>query len=203
MMDNLSKNTSKNPAEEFRQVDEMFKADQRNLDAPHVFAGQPTSAEMFREWVAEHNIPPECPEDLHIQFDVARNLYVYSWYVYRFTSPAQAQAYATLELALRTRFEELGIKFNKKRDGLSTLLKKAIKHGFLKDGGFPHLQHSPRADSIDLEGTEWCEQLPKFVSTFRNSFAHGGTTLLNLPVSLMALETTSAVIRQLYKCRGE
>jgi hypothetical protein len=188
----------RHPTEGFRQTADMFKADQRNLDAPAIFAGQPQSIEMFREWVDEYDLPTECPEEIRTQYDVARNLYIYSWYVYRFTSPAQAQAYATLELALRTRFDELDIKYNKRRDGLSSLLSKAIKKGLLKDGGFPHLQHSQNTDAVDPSGTEFCEKLPSIISTFRNSFAHGGTTLLNLPVSLMALQATSAIIHQLY-----
>ncbi|MEG3620115.1 hypothetical protein V5T82_16745 [Magnetovibrio sp. PR-2] len=194
----MGHHSRENPTEEFRIAADMFKADQRNLDAPHLFAGQPISAEMFRDWVNEYDIPEHCPEDIRVQFDVSRNLYIYSWYVYRFTSPAQAQAYATLELALRTRFEELGIKFNKRRDGLSVLLQKAIKKGFLRDGGFPHLKHTPIADSLDPNGVEYCQMLPKIISTFRNSFAHGGTTLLNLPPSLMALQATSAIIHQIY-----
>lgn len=194
----MKKQVTKYPTEEFRETADMFKADQRNLDAPHYFSGQPSSAEMFREWVNEYGIPEHCPEDVRIQFDVARNLYIYAWYVYRFTSPAQAQAYATLELALRTRFKELGIKFNERRDGLSKLLKIAIKRGFIKDGGFPHLKHSPRADDLDPNGTEYSEQLPEIISSFRNAFAHGDTLLMNLPISLMALESTSAIIHQLY-----
>ncbi|MFC1672593.1 hypothetical protein ACFL12_00425 [Pseudomonadota bacterium] len=189
---------TKHPTEEFRYVEDMFKADQRNLDAPHVFAGQPISIEVWRECVDKYDIPPQCPEDIHVQFDNARNLYLYSWYVFRFTSPAQAQAYATMEFALRTRFKELNIKIDEKRDTLPRLLKKAINKGFLKDGGFPHLEYTAWADTLDPDGTEFCKTLPGFVSTFRNAYAHGGTTLMNPAMSLTALQDTSAIIQQLY-----
>jgi hypothetical protein len=41
------------------------------------------------------------PEDIRVQFDVARNLYMYAWHVYRFHAVADQHALATLEMALR------------------------------------------------------------------------------------------------------
>ncbi len=185
------------PADEFRNISTMHLADRRNVNAPQIFAGQPRSVAEFHGWISKFELPRGCPDDVHTQFDLARNLYAYSWFVYRFTSPAQSQAYATMELALRLKFKELGLEYGKRR-GLYSLLTVAIEEGMLKDGGFPHLRRSPLAGSIDPDGTEFCEKLPKIVANFRNSFAHGELTLLNLPVSLMALECAWSVINQLY-----
>jgi len=115
--------------------------------------------------------------------------------VYRFTSPAQAQAYATLEFALRTRLRELGVKFNEKRMGLRGLMNLALDIGLIRDGDF---RYGPKENEVDLDGTEFCKIVIDAAATFRNSYAHGGTTLLTLDQSLMALDTTSAVIQQLY-----
>jgi len=57
----MKNKATRNPTEEFREAADMFKADQRNMDARHIFAGQPISAEMFREWVSEYDIPEHCP----------------------------------------------------------------------------------------------------------------------------------------------
>src|SRR3990167_9584327 len=46
------------------------------------------------------------PEDIRIQFETSKNLYLYSWFVYRFYPVAQHHSYTCLELALRERFEE-------------------------------------------------------------------------------------------------
>lgn len=181
----------------FRSVSDVFEPDSRNLAAPKTFGGQPKSVDEYHKWISEFELPPECPDDIRIQFDLARNLYVYAWYVLRFTSAAQAQAYASLELALRTRMEEVNIDVPKPL-GLFNLLNVAVKNNLLRDAGFPHLKYSPRATTLDPEGTEYCRELPKTISMFRNSYAHGETTLLNLPVSIMALESTWAVIHQLY-----
>ena len=200
-MNSSGKKNNRKPTECFRSVSELFETDNRNIDAPTIFAGQPQSIEEYHRWIAEYDLPSKCPDDIRTQYDLARNLYAYAWYVYRFTSPAQAQAYAALELALRTRLIELGIVISK-RSGLFALLTKAVENRLLRDGGFPHLRYFPGANSIDPDGTEFCERLPRMLSGLRNSFAHGDTTLLNLPVSLMALESTCSIIHQLYGRTG-
>src|ERR1035438_4977252 len=45
------------------------------------------------------------PEEIVIQFDTTRNVYLYSWFVYRFYPVAEQQSLACLELALRKRLE--------------------------------------------------------------------------------------------------
>ena len=193
----MAKN-KRNPTDQFRSLSQMLLTDQRNLDAPRLFYGQPFSIEEYRERINKFSLPRKCPTDIRTQFDIARNLYLYAWHVYRFTSPAQAQAYATLEFALRTRLKELGIKFNEKRSGLRGLMNLALGAGLIRNGDFPHARHSPQGNKIDLDGTDFCKIVIDAASTFRNSYAHGGTTLLTLDQSLMALDTASAVIRQLY-----
>jgi len=55
------------------------------------------------EFIAAYDLNPAVPEDIRVQFDTARNLYLYAWNVYRFHVVAEHQALSTLELALRTR----------------------------------------------------------------------------------------------------
>jgi len=51
--------------------------------------------------VARFELLPSVPDDIRVQFDVARNLFMYAWHVYRFHAVAEQQALATLEMALR------------------------------------------------------------------------------------------------------
>ena len=78
------------------------------------------------------------PEDIVLQFETARNVYLYSWFVYRFYPVAEHQSLACLELALRERLKEeirTG-KIKGKRPTLRPLLNYAIEHGLVKNEGF-------------------------------------------------------------------
>lgn len=85
------------------------------------------------------------PEDICIQFETTKNLYLYSWFVYRFYPVAHHHAYTCLELALRERFEdELVAAGEQKREhgpGLRRLLKYAVENGFLRNENFEVWRH--------------------------------------------------------------
>jgi len=78
------------------------------------------------------------PGDIVLQFETARNVYLYSWFVYRFYSVSEHQSLACLELALRERLkDEIRTGTIKgKRPTLRPLLKYAIEHGLVKNEGF-------------------------------------------------------------------
>src|SRR5438309_3090633 len=46
------------------------------------------------------------PENISQQFETARNVYLYAWFVYRFYPIAEHQSLACLELALRDRLKD-------------------------------------------------------------------------------------------------
>ena len=58
------------------------------------------------EAVAAYKLSGAAPENVHILFDTARNLYLYAWFVYRFYNMAEQQVFACLEMALRERLKE-------------------------------------------------------------------------------------------------
>ena len=80
------------------------------------------------------------PEDIIIQFETAKNIYLYAWFVYRFYPVSQSHAYACLELAMRERLEEEMLAAGwKKREhgfGLRNYLKYAAKRGYLQNDDF-------------------------------------------------------------------
>lgn len=106
---------------------------------------QPLTIAYQHEIVADICLHKSVPDDIRIQFETAKNLYLYAWFVYRFYPVAKHHAYTCLELTLRERFEaELLPARKKKREfgpGLKQLLIYAVKHGHLKDENFEVWRH--------------------------------------------------------------
>lgn len=80
------------------------------------------------------------PEDISLQFETARNLYMYAWIIYRFYPVAEHQSLACLELALRDRLKDV-IHMREpgsagRRPMLRGLLKYAVAHAIIKNEGF-------------------------------------------------------------------
>lgn len=73
---------------------------------------------------------------IRAQFDIARNAFVYSWFVYEFATLAEQQGYATLEMALRHRLDPAALPNTSRSLGLAKLLKNATKNGWLRREDF-------------------------------------------------------------------
>ena len=58
------------------------------------------------EVVAEITVHAGVPRAVIVKFETAKNLNLFSWFVYRFHSAARSHAYECLELALRIRFKD-------------------------------------------------------------------------------------------------
>ena len=83
------------------------------------------------------------PREIVLQFETARNVYLYAWFVYRFYPVAEHQSLACLELALRERLKEeirTG-KIKGKRPTLYPLLKYAVEHELVRNEGFSAWQN--------------------------------------------------------------
>lgn len=66
--------------------------------------------------VAQITLHEGVPREIIVNFETAKNLNLFSWFVYRFHSAARSHAYECLELALRTRFaDELYMNEERKR----------------------------------------------------------------------------------------
>lgn len=91
--------------------------------------------------VAQINLATSVPENIQIQFETAKNLYLYAWYVYRFFPVAEHHALTCLEFGLRQRFpDSLPKKYWDKPAGwkptLRPMLHFAIDTGIIKNEGF-------------------------------------------------------------------
>lgn len=96
------------------------------------------------ESVAEYTLSEAVPDKVCILFDTARNLYLYSWFVYRFYNIAEQQVFACLEMALRERLkdemplpEEYWPKHRKGQPpSLRPMLRYVIDRGYIQNEGF-------------------------------------------------------------------
>lgn len=86
------------------------------------------------------NLSQKVPEKIRIQFETAKNIYLYAWFVYRFYPVAESQALVCLELALSRRFSEQipkdGYYPNSEKPTFRPLLRYAINAGFITNEGF-------------------------------------------------------------------
>ena len=127
-----------------RTPDTVCKPDVRSPKALFLDE-QPLTVEYQYNAVADICLHQGVPEDIRVQFETTKNLYLYAWFVYRFYPVAEHHAYACLELALRERFEpEMLAAGEKKREfgpGLKRLLSYAAKKGYLKNENFSVWRH--------------------------------------------------------------
>jgi hypothetical protein len=123
------------------------------------------------------DLPDGVELDVRQQFDLARNLLVYTWFVYRFHAVSQLQALRALELALRRRVSRA-----KGRAGMKWLLEEAVRTGVLTPEDFAAptrieplgSQHrdAGRAARGEPALEEW-QHMVESLRSFRNDLAHG------------------------------
>lgn len=92
--------------------------------------------------VASIKLTVSVPDSIRVQFETAKNLYLYAWFVYRFYPVAEHHALTCLELGLRSRFPDpLPEQYRKNKPDswkptLQPLLRFAIDTGAIKNEGF-------------------------------------------------------------------
>lgn len=126
-----------NPAERLRDPVSASQPDPRTS----FFVGQiPLSLAAHHARIDAIRLGPAVPEPIAIQFETARNLYLYAWHVYRFYMVAEVQALTTLELGLRTcmpgRLPEPYQRPKQKQPMLAGMLGYAIDQGMIQNVGF-------------------------------------------------------------------
>jgi hypothetical protein len=149
------------------------------------------------------------PEEVRTHFDTTKNLFLYSWFVWRFRAVAELHACATLELALR--IKNGGIK-----NGLKKLIEEAIENGWVKNEGFSIWQNAKQryeehtmimksvctqsgleSNRTDEEFSyDYVENLGKGLTYLRNKYAHGSNMLG--PGTYVDLLIISEFINQLF-----
>jgi hypothetical protein len=122
--------------------------------------------------VSKYELPSGVPDGVQRSFDAARHTYIYSYFSYDLLTPAIAQLFACLELALRTHF---GYSWDGKSSvpGLSKMLKDAREQGLI---------------STDAS----------VVHEIRNVFQHGTAAIIDPNMFLNMLEKITSLLQELY-----
>jgi len=178
--------------EEFKKFEEITLPDNRNTY--FVIINQQTGErreyglkDLYEE-IKLTELHEVVPEDIRSQFNVARNLSLYTWFCYSFHNVSTLKTYSTVEMALRIRLD----KPEKDRPSLWKMMKEAINKGLIKDRHFGHIMEQ----SLDGQPKPFVEDLPDAIAYLRNLEAHGSTALG--PWSLMVLRICADIINQLF-----
>ncbi len=146
--------------EQLKRLEDIYRPDARyanrfDLDLTTSTA-TPMTVESIYSLVEPIRLNATAPEDVRSHFEVARNLAVYSWFVYSFHEVAVMQAMASLEMAARAKKGEPETSFK-------NLLEKL----------FPGRELAPGVS------------LGKAVTYFRNELAHGSTMIMGQSIMFL------------------
>lgn len=164
-------------------------------------------------------------KDVATHFETTRNLYLYSFYNYRFGMVAEMHAYASIELALKEQLPSYGIVVKKGMDrykSLGVLLydafskdvfnfklfhdydrkldsKVSSKLGLLKNSGLGFTQQSIREIWANELEQEYKDTLRELITRNRNNSMHGSKSLAQpWAFGLIMIRYARDIINQLY-----
>jgi hypothetical protein len=207
-----------------RDLSSIFDADERNLlwarrrDDSSVFE-QPNVEDFYND-LSDCGLSASVPKEIRTHFETGKNLYLYSWFCYRFGMVCELHTYTTIELALKTKFEKENVA---KPYGLSGMLKAAIARTWVSSAGFEDYQKKKdrmlrclKADeqmfaqigklkvSVDYEKHErefadkYLDSLTRFVPGIRNELGHGSPMLMQPSQGLQSLFICRDLVNQLF-----
>jgi len=144
------------------------------LGDEHVLGERPSIVEEHHQQVEAIALAGSVPLDVRVAFDRARNVFVYAWYCYELLVVCELQAFAALELALRTRLHR---SHSIKEAGLHLLFSRAVRKELL-----PGLDKHRFDELIAV----------------RNKLAHGHLEIHTPKMALELLSRCAAIIDQLF-----
>jgi len=175
--------------------------------------------------LSEITLHSRVPMDVRQLFETAKNVSLYSWYVYRFHQVAELVGYSALEMALKERYRIENP--DKKSPTLRGLLKYAQSERWITNEGFSDRLSRARRYAETEKTFEAIEQMKETgesermvddpteeeilnalekidivggivssTANLRNDLAHGSKTLH--PQSISTLRTISEVINQVF-----
>lgn len=206
-----------NEIDGLKNSDELTTPDPRNL----VFS---STIEERHAFLSSIILKETVPVEVKQLFETAKNLSLYSWFVYRFHQASEMIAFSSTELALKIRFK-LENPTNKRRTAFSELINHAINNHWVAKENFSKIYQratniaeqtkaieaavfldqtnsnecaieNPTKEEIynALEGLDLNFLLS--IPEVRNDLAHGSKTLS--PNSASTLRLLSELINQIY-----
>jgi hypothetical protein len=136
---------------------------------PETDESRPMQMNDLRSLVESIELAASVPSAIRDQFDLARNAFVYSWFVYEFAALAEKQSFTVLEMALRRRAHPEESPNTSRSPGLRRLLKDATANGWLRPGDF---------EMPSVSGSGETQSRLDLLLEFRNHALHGNIHLL-------------------------
>jgi len=204
----------------FKSLDEVYSPHPNQ----HLFGVLDTaSGEVRPKTIEDHYAAIErvsllrhVPETIRVSFDTARNLFLYSWFVWRLLPVASLYAYITLEYALGIRARGSMSSDETAPRGLGPLLELALSRQWVVVEELSQYRRIDRAQKQALERwrsifeeeelvlnwapqvnpDSYARQISQAIPALRNELAHG-TEYLS-PSALSTLELCRDMILQLF-----
>jgi hypothetical protein len=114
--------------ENFKSIDDLLLMDEKHRFMG-LLCGSIPSLEKMHAVLKNENLNIEAPEEIKSQFNVAKNMAMYSYFFYALAPEVHLKTYTLIEHALRLKSKSKGEVM------LSGLLKLALKKGWIKDSG--------------------------------------------------------------------
>ena len=173
--------------EKLRPAEHIHEPDPRNAltvwTDPATGILRPVKASDLHNAVSAFSLHAGVPEDVRQHFETVKNVYLYSWFIYRFQPVAELQSLACLEFALRERLanEISAGKIDRKRAGLYGLMRYAIENQLIRNEGFVRW--------VQAEDPDWdlLASLQLALPQIRNNYAHGTYSLMPSALSIIEL----------------
>ncbi|MBN1618895.1 hypothetical protein JW887_06180 [Candidatus Dojkabacteria bacterium] len=179
-------------AEQLKDFDDILKPDTRSdlFTVTNLRTGDARKAELEDVFalVSSITLSDSVPEDIISQFNIARNLAIYTWFSYSFHQISELKSFSTLESALRHIYPH--------KRGLGKLISSAVKDRRINDIGFSHIA----SDGRDESSINYVNKLKELIPSFRNDLAHGSTTLHD--GCFFTLRFCAEFINQLFNDKG-
>lgn len=135
--------------QEFKSFEDITTVDVRNtyFALRNRITGETRPQELKDHYdsVTRFNINYAAPETVRSRFNTAKNVLLYTWFVYDFYPVAELQALSALELALRERIGEKELKKLKKKKplGMRTFIEYAADNKWIKNEDFSAYHRAP------------------------------------------------------------
>jgi hypothetical protein len=150
--------------EEFKRLDQLMDMDEKHKLMGDICGSVP-SLEVMHKYLLDETLNVEVPDEIKSQFNIAKNMAIYSYFFYAIAPEVHLKTYSIIEHALR-------IKINPKKPMmLKALMIHAVAQGWISDSGFRNIK-SPNSDN------EWCKSMIDVIPRLRNAKAHGSNMLV-------------------------
>lgn len=148
--------------EEFLKLEEVVKPDMRHGLLGQV-TGCPYTLETLYKEIKPIVLNDNVPDDVLSQFNVTKNLAIYTWFSYSLAPVMDLKTYVDMEHALR-------LKFDDDKTAFRNLIEKAVSQELIVDHGFRHID-------LGANFQEYSKRLIRTLPNLRNEAAHGSTNL--------------------------